>query len=109
MSLIHEIKEQDHMRTRFKRAGLLALYALLILVALFLFARRWSAFALLVPPLAAVIVVIFAMRIARVLRFRRGERRQTDRRHTDRRDHEEGGEGTDSLPEPRSPASRRTG
>lgn len=74
------------MRTRLRRAGLLALYALLILVALYLFARRWSAFALLVPAVAIVVVVVFSMRIARVLRFRHGERRHTDRRHTDRRD-----------------------
>ena len=92
MSIIHELRYQDHMGTRLKRAALLVLYAVLILAALYLFARRWSAFAPLVPPVAVVIVVLFILRIIHVMRFRHGERRHDDRRHTDRRDQlEEGG------------------
>lgn len=74
------------MGTRIKRAALLVLYAVLIVAALFLFARRWSAFAALVPPVAVVVVVLFILRIVHVMRFRHGERRHDDRRHTDRRD-----------------------
>lgn len=110
MSLMQEINEQDHMRPRLKRAGRLALYALLILVALYLFARRWSAFALLVPAVAVVVLVVFSMRIIRVLRFRHGERRHTDRRHTDRREHLPGEQpSSDAVRESPTTATRRTG
>jgi O-antigen ligase len=85
MVLIGDMHEPE-MGTRLKRAGLLFVYAALILLALFMFARRWSAFALLVPGIAVVVAAVFLARIVRVLRFRQGERRQLDRRHTDRRD-----------------------
>lgn len=117
MSVIDEIRDQDHMRTRLRRAGRLVLYEVVILVALYLFARRWSAFALLVPAVAVVVVVVFTMRIMRVLRFRHGERRHRDRRHTDRREQDDGEGALEPVRDPaRDPvrespptATRRTG
>lgn len=91
MSIIDEIRYQDHMHTRLRRAGLLVLYAVLTVGILYLFARRWSAFAALIPPVAVAVVVLFALRIVHVMRFRHGERRHRDRRHTDRRDPVEAG------------------
>lgn len=109
MKIIHEITEQEHLGTRLRRAGLLVLYMVLVLAALYLFAHRWTAFALLVPPVAVVVVVVFVLRIVHVMRFRHGERRHRDRRHTDRRDHLAPEDADEAVREAPPAATRRSG
>ncbi len=78
--------QQERLGSRLKQAGVQLLTAALILFALYLFAWRWNAFALLVPGAAIVVLAVYTRRILRILRLRHAERRHQDRRHTDRRD-----------------------
>ncbi len=89
MSPIHELRDEELIRPRLKRVGKQLAYGALILGGLYLFSLRWSAFALLVPGVAVVVVAVLIARVWRILRVRHGERRRGDRRHDDRRSVEE--------------------